>query len=176
MKKKILFIGDSLTEFYDWEERFPRYKVFNLGISGERVEELYDRLPRVFSKINEIDYVFIMTGINNIAMEDFNIISSYKNIVKDMTEYYNKATLVIQSILPIRLYWIDNKLIRAINLSLKEIAEEFNAEYLDVYSLFVTEDDKANRLYLLEDGVHISNRGYEVWSQAVEDYLFKKEG
>ncbi len=169
-----MFIGDSLTEFYDWERRFPQHKVFNLGISGERIEELFERLPRVFAKINEVDFVFIMTGINNIAMEDFDVISTYRNIVKEMTSNYRNAVVVVQNILPVALYWIDNKLIRAINITLREISEKYNAEYLDIYTLFITQDDKANRLCLLDDGVHISNKGYEIWSQAVEDYLRSK--
>lgn len=174
MKRKLMFIGDSLTEFYDWNKRFPQDEVFNLGISGETVEELYERLPRVMSKINEADFIFIMTGINNIAMEDFDVLGAYRGIIKTLTSTYKNSTVVVQSTLPVALYWIDNRLIKSINMTLKEISEKYKAEYLDIYSLFIDENDKANRLCLLDDGVHISDKGYEVWSQAVEEYLKNK--
>jgi len=41
-QKTILFIGDSLTEFFDWQKRFPGHKVVNLGSAGETVETLFD--------------------------------------------------------------------------------------------------------------------------------------
>ncbi len=171
MKKRLMFIGDSLTEFYDWERRFPQHEVLNLGISGERAEELFDRLPRVISKVKEADFIFMMTGINNIAMEDFDILGACRGIISMMTSNYKNTVVVVQSVLPVYLYWIDNRLIKSINMSLKEIADKYKAEYLDIYSHFIVRDDKANRLLLLEDGVHISDKGYEVWSQAVEEYL-----
>lgn len=169
-----MFIGDSLTEFYDWERRFPQYEVLNLGISGERTEELLERIPRVLSKVSSADFIFIMTGINNIAMEDFQILGAYSRIVEMMKSNYKTSTVVVQSILPVSLYWIDNRLIRAINNSLKDISVKYKAEYLDIYSLFTEQGDKVNRLLLLADGVHISDKGYKVWSDAVERYLKDK--
>jgi lysophospholipase L1-like esterase len=174
MKKRLMFIGDSLIEFYDWEARFPQHEVLNMGISGERVEELLERLPRVIARVKEIDFLFIMTGINNIAMEDFDILSSYRGIVSTFNRSYKTATIVVQSVLPVSLYWIDNRLIRAVNSSLKDICNTYNADYLDVYTLFTEQNDKANRLLLLDDGVHISDKGYEIWSGAVDKYLRDK--
>lgn len=174
MKKRLIFIGDSLTEFYDWERRFPQHEVLNLGISGERAEELLERLPLVISKVNEADFIFIMTGINNIAMGDFDVLGASRGIIGMITTGYKNTTVVVQSILPVALYWIDNRLIRSVNMSLKEISDKYKAEYLDIYSRFIEHGDRANRLLLLEDGVHISDKGYEVWSQAVEEYLRDK--
>lgn len=174
MVKRLMFIGDSLTEYYDWHLRFPDYQVYNLGISGERVEELYGRLPRVISKIKEVDFIFLMTGINNIAMEDYDILNSLKAVIKTLSSSYKGATVVVQSILPVNLYWVDNTQIKAINRALKEMATSYGADYLDIYTLFIKESEKAEERYLLADGVHISNQGYEVWAKAVEEYLRKK--
>lgn len=174
MKKKLLFIGDSLTEYYDWVARFPQYEVFNLGISGERVEELYERLPRVVARVPDVDFIFIMTGTNNIAMEDFDILSAYEGIISLMKKGYKASTIVVQSILPMSLYWIDNRQIQVVNGLLKDLSSKYGAEFLDIYSLFIEHTNKANKLLLLEDGVHISDKGYEVWSAAIEKYLREK--
>ena len=69
-KKKLLFLGDSLIEYYDWAERFADYDVHNLGIAGETVEGLASRLGRILRELKAPDIVFIMSGINNMAMED----------------------------------------------------------------------------------------------------------
>lgn len=168
---KILFIGDSLTEYFDWQQRFPEHEVMNLGIAGETVEGLAGRLNRVVTSINNPDLIFIMTGINNIAMEDYEIIETYRDIVKNLSSEFKNVVMVIQSILPVRLPWIDNRAIENINQSLEKIAKEFKAEYLDIYSLFIDSDGNPISDYLLDDGVHLSEKGYEVWAKAVEGFF-----
>lgn len=168
---KILFIGDSLTEYFDWQQRFPEHEVMNLGIAGETVEGLAGRLNRIVTSINNPDLIFIMTGINNIAMEDYDIVETYRDIVKNLSSEFKNVVMVIQSILPVRLPWIDNRAIENINHSLEKIAKEFKVEYLDIYSLFIDSDENPISDYLLDDGVHLSEKGYEVWAKAVEGFL-----
>ncbi len=169
--KRIAFIGDSLTEYFDWQSRFPEYDVMNLGIAGEIVEGLLGRIDRIISSIKNPDYIFIMTGINNIAMEDFDILEPYKRIVSELSSKFKDAVIVVQSILPVNLYWIDNSVIKALNKNLQDIAKEFKAEYLDVFPLFVDSNGRPNGEYLLDDGVHSSDKGYDVWAKVVEEFL-----
>jgi lysophospholipase L1-like esterase len=173
MPKKLTFIGDSLTEYYDWQERFPQYRVINLGVSGETVEGLLDRLDRIHSRINDPDIIFVMTGINNIAMEQYDISGDYKEIVSKLTSWFKNSKIVVQSVLPVRLEWINNNVIQDINRQLKKIAGEFSAEYIEVYGLFIDSADNAKRECLLDDGVHLSDKGYEVWANEVERFLKK---
>jgi len=174
-KPTVVFIGDSLTEFFDWQGRFPAYKVFNLGVAGETVEGLLGRMDRILRAIRnegrEPDVIFVMTGINNVAMEDYEILGGYRQSITSMASAFGKSTMVIQSILPARLPWIDNTIIRQLNKSLKQMAEDLKAEYLDLYNLFISPVSGPNKEYLLDDGVHVSGKGYEVWSGAVEDFL-----
>ncbi len=170
-RKTIVFIGDSLTEYFDWQKRFPGFNVSNLGIGGETVEGLLGRMDRIILGIQSPDYIFIMTGINNIAMDDYDFAGTYKQIVNKLFSVFGKSTLVIQSILPVELSWVDNRKIEAMNSLLREIAKDFMAEYLDLYRLFADEEGGPKSEYLSEDGVHLSERGYEVWGQVVEDFL-----
>ena len=173
--KHLVFIGDSLTEFFDWQERFPDYLVLNLGIAGETVEGLLGRMDRILLSIRNIgrkpDLIFIMTGINNLAMEDYEIISSYKRIINILSASFSNSKLVIQSILPVALPWVDNSVIRALNNSLMETAKDFKSDYLDLHSLFVGPDSEPKKEYLLNDGVHLSEKGYAAWSDVIENYL-----
>lgn len=173
-KKTLVFLGDSLTEFFDWQRRFAGYRVINLGIAGEPVEGLSGRMEGVCSSIERPDFVFLMTGINNIAMEDHDIIGPYKKILTALGSAFREATIVVQNILPVKLAWVDNKVIQKTNALLKEAAREFHAEYLDLYSLFVDHGGGPTAEYLLEDGVHLSPRGYKAWAKAVEDFLAAK--
>ncbi len=169
--KNIVFIGDSLTGSFDWQKRFPNHCVTNLGLSGETVEGLLDRQKRIRSMIDNPDFVFLMSGINNIAMEQYDISGPYHEIVRNLTKWYEKAKVVVQSILPVKLEWVSSEIIKDINRRLEQIAGVYGAAYLDLHSLFVDSKGAPISAYLQEDGVHLSSRGYDVWAEKVEFIL-----
>jgi lysophospholipase L1-like esterase len=166
--KTILFIGDSLIEFFDWQRRFPEHKIFNLGIAGETVEGLLSRIDRIIKTHPAPDLIFIMTGINNVAIEDFDFLDSYKEIIKRLRDAYPKTQIFITSLLPTLLEWIPEEFILKANLFLAEIAKETGAEFLDIHACFANNELKE---CLLPDGVHLSDKGYALWSQALEKII-----
>ncbi len=174
--KNIVFIGDSLTEWFDWQTRFQEHNIKNLGIAGEPVEGLLSRLNHIRKSIGNPDYIFIMTGINNIAMEDYNILNRQKEILEKLSVWFKESVIVVQSILPVMLSWVNNKTIEDINSALQVIAKGFNARYLDIYSFFADKNGEPKGEYLLDDGVHLSNEGYKAWADVIEDFLSQKSG
>ncbi len=169
--KSLVFIGDSLTQWFDWQTRFPRYRVTNLGISGETVQGLLLRRERIRSQIDSPDYIFLMTGINNIANEQYDIVVPYREIVRNLATWHKEATIVVQSILPVDLTWISNTVIKDTNRRIAAIAAEYGAAYLDVFELFIDAEGIPKPGYLSDDGVHLASRGYTVWSEAIERFL-----
>jgi len=169
--KNLVFIGDSLTEWYNWQKRFPEHRITNLGISGEPVESLLDRWDRIRASIDDPDFIFLMTGINNITLEQYDITGPYREIVRNLSTWYKKSKVVIQSILPVALEWISNNSIRETNRHLEQIACEFRVEYLDIYGLFIDSKGNPKNEYLQDDGVHLSRKGYDVWANEVERFL-----
>jgi lysophospholipase L1-like esterase len=170
----LVFIGDSLTEWYDWQERFPDRRITNLGIAGEPVEGLLHRLDRATRSMGAPDMIFLMTGINNIAMEHYEIGGMIREIVERLTRAFDRADVVVQSILPVDLAWVDNMAIKGINRRLQDMTRELRADYLDIFSLFVTEAGKPKPGLLMDDGVHLSVEGYRVWAGAVDAFLRKR--
>ena len=100
----ILFLGHSLIEFFDWQKRFPGHSVVNLGKAGESVEGLLFRLDGIIKAYTEAELIFIMTGINNIAMEDFDFFDSYRGIISKLSAAYPNARVFVHSLLPV--LWI----------------------------------------------------------------------
>ena len=173
MKKYLVFIGDSLTEWYDWQERFPAYRVLNLGISGETVEELLDRRDNIRSRVGSPDVIFLMTGINDILSERYDITGSYAEFVRNLATWYKGAKIVVQSLLPVDMPWIQNDTIRTVNRHLAEIARQQGAVFLDVYGAFTDDNGNPKPGLISDDGVHLSGKGYDVWAKVVEAYLLR---
>jgi len=167
-KKRIILIGDSLIEWFDWAGRFPEHEVHNMGISGETVEWMLDRLPRVTQGLPHADKVFILTGINNVSMDDTGIIKPYRQALREFRAAYPEAELYVISMLPTLLPWINATAIETLNEKLLDLARESGAVYIDVHSAFSSHD--LHEL-LAEDGIHISEAGYAVFSTEVARYL-----
>jgi lysophospholipase L1-like esterase len=170
--KKILFIGDSLVEFFDWNARFPGHDIANLGRAGETVEGLLSRLGGMIRKHSSFDLVFIMTGINNAAMEDFGFLGSYRKVIEQLIAAYPGSTF-IHSLLPTLLPWISNESIEEVNRSLAAMAAEKKVEFIALYQLFIDGKGEPVKEYLLPDGVHLSDRGYAVWAAVLEGIIKK---
>ncbi len=166
--KDILFLGHSLIEFFDWQGRFPGHRVASLGVAGETVEGLLSRVDGIIREYPHADLVFIMTGTNNVAMEDFDFLDGYRKIIEKLSTAYPEAGIYVHSILPIGLEWITGEDIQRVNQSIKEMTMETSAGFLDIYSLFTDIKGKAVKGYFLEDGVHLSGKGYSIWTGALE--------
>ncbi|MBI4698445.1 MAG: GDSL family lipase [Nitrospirae bacterium] len=164
----ILFIGHSLIEFFDWQKRFPCHKVFNLGVAGETVEGLLSRLDQIIKDHPSADVIYLMTGLNNIAMEDIEFIDSYKKIIARLSSAFPKAQVYINSILPTLLEFIPDKSIQEVNRSLKGLAADSGVQFLNIYKYFLDEEGNPVKDYFLHDGVHLSDKGYAVWSGVLD--------
>ncbi len=170
----ILFLGDSLIEYFDWQQRFPDHKVGNFGNAGESVQGLLSRVMMIEESFADADMIFIMSGINNIAMGDHDFISFYKVIIERLKAAYPSAGIIANSLLPVNMEFIRNDTINKVNESLHDLVNETGIELLNIHGRFIDTKGRVIKEYLLEDGVHISNEGYAVWSRAVEEIINRK--
>jgi len=170
----LLFLGDSLIEYFDWQKRFPGHKAGNFGNAGESVQGLLSRVMTIRKSFPEADKIFIMTGINNIAMGDHDFIDFYRVIIERLQSAYPAANIIVNSLLPVNMEFIENDTVKKVNEALQNLAKETGAAFLNVYDMFIDTQGRVINEYLLEDGVHISSEGYNVWSRAVEEIINRK--
>ena len=175
-----LFLGDSITEYYDLDKYFPDIPVVNSGISGDTTDDiLSDMKGRVY------DYnpskVFILIGTNDLLEDKTNeeIFNNIKKIVDGIKENRSEAEIYIESIYPVnrsmdkRLYMVgnrQNKDIIEINKMIKDYCTEENLTYINTYDELLDEDGNLKKNYS-KDGLHLSSEGYEVVTKTLEKYL-----
>ncbi len=173
-KMNLLFLGHSLIEYFDWQERFPGHKALNLGVAGETTEGLLSRVLKIKEVCPEADMIFIMTGINNVAMGDTGFFETCRVILEKLSSYYPDARIFVHSILPTMVDFITNESVRQANGRLKELSKDSGVEYLDIYGRFVDTNGSPVTDYLLDDGVHLGAHGYSVWSEAIEEIIYPR--
>lgn len=171
-KRRIVFLGDSITDFWRLNEYFPEHDFINRGISGQITSEMLGRF-----KADVIDLkpeaVVLMAGTNDLA-RGINILAIENNysMIADLAEKHN-IKLIFASVLPVSDYHKDQNpaweqtqvrpplLIKALNDWMRTICEQRGCTYLDYYSSMV---DQSGQLIadLADDGLHPNSKGYRI--------------
>ena len=167
----VVFVGDSLTDRVKWNELFPNLQTKNRGISSDTTGGVLARLDSVVQ--TEPKKIFIMIGINDIGQEKpiQDAIYNYENIISSLKESLPKAEIYVQSVLPVSGSKKEfNESVVKYNELLREVAEEQEVMYIDLWSEFVDEDGVLREEYSF-DGVHLTANGYKQWKDIISDYV-----
>jgi len=165
----IVFVGDSITARFEWDEYFTDYEVANRGIDSDVTEGLWHRLDTITSQTPE--KIFLMIGINDIRQNipAQTTLSYYEQILDALQADLPDCEIYVQSVLPVHTSTgIDNTSVQALNEELKALADKKGLTYIDIYSKVVDAD---NNFTYTADGVHPTGEGYSIWVNVLEDYL-----
>lgn len=160
---KLLFLGDSLIEFYDWQSRFPAHAVVNGGRSGETAAGLLANLPRLLRRCPDPERAVIMIGTNNLLREDYGFLPGYAKILDALGDTLSPAQITVTSLPPFRAAHLAPSVVPRLNQELRQLSQQKKAAFLDLFSAFNTEAPNLAACFT-EDGVHLSDLGYTIWS------------
>lgn len=175
----IVFLGDSITEYFMLNEFFPNKNVINRGIYGDTSKGALTRLDESIYSLNP-SKVFLLIGTNDLdkTNDTPDIIGErIKNIVYKIKEKCPNTIIYIQSIYPVNknMKSLDigkrnNKDISSINTKLFNIANNKDIFYIDVYSQLIDKNGDLNIEYTLE-GLHLSPKGYRKVHSILNKYI-----
>lgn len=168
----VVFFCDSLTSAHDWQEEFPDVRVINLGIPGNALLDMYNRIDMVAGVKPE--KIFIMGGVNGIRNGVTGVyLERYALILDELMERVPGVQIYVQSVLPVSKSKegsvCRNSTIEVFNGELKTIALERGATYIDLYSLYVL--NGYINPELTKDGLHLQDNAYGIWVDAVSKYI-----
>lgn len=184
MSENVVFLGDSITEFYDLDKYYDKTYHVQSGHSGDQTKDILGDMDNRVYRYNP-SKVFINLGINNFVWGD----DSAEDVVNDIKEICDKiskrnpyAEIYIESIYPYNNKWkeighdtardegfiIDR--INEANKMLKKYSNEKGYKYIDIYSMLVTEDGKYDFKYT-DDGLHPNEEAYKIITEEITKYL-----
>lgn len=163
-KADIVFFGDSLTYYGDFSSVFPDSVVCNLGLRGDTIQGMIDRVEQV--KILEPKVVYLMAGINDVATSSPKEFSKkYDILICKLVQSLPDSRLFVQNLLPVNNidYNIScsNEQIIERNKIIESLAKVYNTQIIDIHSAYVLN----NRLPkdLTNDGIHLLPKAYRSW-------------
>lgn len=165
-----VFIGDSITEGFAFNEILPRESV--IAGAGSTAGLIYDDIDVLSEK--KPDNVFIMLGSVDILMPVDNPKELFRN---DLTKLINKIKedvpenkIYLQSITPVTQDALKEEFryegLEEYNEILKEVADKLSVNYVDIRELLEENPD----LYA-EDGIHFKKEFYQLWLEKLSELM-----
>lgn len=177
----ILFIGDSIIEYYPLQELLLTEKyMVNRGIRGYKTDLLREHLDvHVFGQA--VDKVFLLIGTNDIGKEMplSETINNMSIILQELVRFLPLAQIKLVSVLPVNedeiykgtVYIRTNQKIQSLNQAYRELAQGMmNVEFVNVFDSLLSEDGQLKAAYTT-DGLHLTIEGYRLLSKALQNEL-----
>lgn len=165
----VVFWGDSITEWTDWNELTGLHPVLNRGIAGDICYGLRYRLDEVTR--HQPQKVFILIGTNDISkgISVTDIIRTYKSVLLKLQQQLPKTKVYVQSVFPIndslinrQYYKGTNEEIIQLNRLLHDMARELKVSFVNVFETMLDAQQQLAKEYTY-DGLHLSGLGYLQW-------------
>ena len=180
--ENIVFLGDSITDWYPLDVFFDDVPYVNSGIAGNLTNDILDNLEERVYRYNPTK-VIILIGTNDYKEERpiDEITNNIRKIVQEIKKNRPNAKIYVQSIYPVN-NSDDSKInkenvaprsndeIEETNRILKEICKEEDVTYIDVYSEIIADDGNLDLRYT-RDGLHLNDLGYYKVTKTLIPYV-----
>lgn len=178
-----VFLGDSITDWYDLDKYFEGLPVVNSGVSGYSTNNILNNMNKMVYQYNP-SKVFILIGINDLELkvDDDVVANNIRKIVQGIKKNRRYAKIYVESIYPINNSDDDkiegsiingnrkNSDIIDINNKLVKLAEEEGVTYIDLHKELV-DDEGLLKIEYTVDGLHLSSEGYEKVTEVLRKYI-----
>lgn len=178
-----VFLGDSITDWYDLDKYFEGLPVVNSGVSGYSTNNILNNMNKMVYQYNP-SKVFILIGINDLELKVDNdvVVNNIRKIVQGIKKNRRYAKIYVESIYPINNSDDDkiegsiingnrkNSDIIDINNKLVKLTEEEGVTYIDLHKELV-DDGGLLKIEYTVDGLHLSSEGYEKVTEVLRKYI-----
>ncbi|MBT5136088.1 MAG: hypothetical protein HOM36_00885 [Phycisphaerae bacterium] len=183
----VIFIGDSITQGWEgngagvWQANFTPLKSINLGISGDRTEHILWRLANGHLNGLQPDVAVVMIGTNNFGQQDKDspsvVLDGVNAIVEQLKSELPNIHVLLLDIFP------RGQNFNAMRGSILQVNQALQATYiqddrvtfLPIGQHFIEQDGTIST-EIMPDYLHLSEQGYEIWSDAILPTIQKHIG
>ena len=178
----IIFIGDSIIEYYPLQELLETSKtIVNRGIRGYQTGLLRENLDAHLYG-DAVDQIVLLIGTNDIG-KDVPIneaLNNLESVIQTISRDYPLSQIKLVSILPVHqgeeykqtVYIRTNEKINAWNQAYQDLASAYmQVEFVPVFENLLDQEGQLKADYTT-DGLHLSVAGYQALSNTLKKYIF----
>jgi lysophospholipase L1-like esterase len=171
VKGRIIFMGNSVTEFCDWKSLLNDSTAINRGIAGDNTYGVLSRLSDII--IRKPKKLFIEIGINDFALDprQQHVVSNILSIVKQIRLGSPRTKIFIVSILPTNdsvktnypFAYNKERESNIINNYLSKTAKSSSYYFVNLNKALRDNNGKLNSKFAMDDGIHLNKLGYHIY-------------
>lgn len=169
----IVFVGSSSIRLWDLGQSFPEMPVLNRGFGGSEIADSVAHADLLVVRHKPRTVIFY-AGDNDIAngRSPRQVLDDYKAFVTKVRTSLPATRIAFIAIKPSIQRWALIDKIRAANALVRTFAESDDAlGYIDVDGPMLGWDEKPRKELFVADGLHMTPKGYEVWTALVRPFL-----
>lgn len=173
---QVLFIGSSSIRLWKLDKWFPDLGAINRGFGGSEVADavhFFDRIVTPYKPRTIVMYA----GDNDIGKgkSPDQVFSDFKEFVAKTHAALPKTNIIYIAVKPSIKRWNLIENVRATNSLVANLAKSDPlVEFLDIDTPMIGEDGTPRKELFVEDGLHMSDAGYKIWTELLKPHLAKR--
>lgn len=172
-KGEILFIGSSSIVMWKTGEDFPDLNIINRGFGGSRTSDSVQYADRIAIPYAPRLVVFY-AGDNDIAGGKLpeEVFEDTKTFFAIIHEALPETRIAYIAIKPSIRRWNMVDKMRATNALVRaHTATDPRLHFVDIDTPMIGEDGQPRPELFVDDGLHLSREGYDLWNAIIRPYL-----
>ena len=169
----ILFVGSSSIRLWNLSKSFPDMEAINRGFGGSQLADSVHFAPRIILK-HRPRMVVLYSGDNDLAFGKMpeQVAADFQAFVKAIHQDLPQTRIAFISVKPSLARWRLVDKIQQINALIKASCQgDERLVYVDVFQAMLGEDGKPRRELFAPDGLHLNEKGYQLWATVLKPYL-----
>ncbi|QLG46337.1 SGNH/GDSL hydrolase family protein [Costertonia aggregata] len=172
-KETIVFTGSSSIRVWkNLETVFPGHQIVNSGFGGSQTSDLLSHTNELILKYNP-KKVFIYEGDNDISSKKRpgRIIDDAQQIITRISKFNPDTKIILISAKPSMARWHLKRKYKRLNRKLKRLSQKNpKVDFADVWSPMLAKR-KVRQDIFVDDGLHMNNKGYDIWYSVIKEYI-----
>jgi lysophospholipase L1-like esterase len=172
----VIFIGSSSVRMWSTlEQDFPEFRILNHGFGGSEYKDLLTYQERLIEEF-EPSMIVVYAGDNDIAngTEVSATLNKAEQFIDGLKRLTGGVPVIVLSTKPSIARWELNDKYIEFNTKLEKLLSVIDhAVYVDVWQPMLNNKGEVKTKLFLEDGLHMNEKGYQIWKNALKPFLSK---
>ena len=169
----VVFVGSSSIRLWDLQKYFPGVPALNRGFGGSVIPDSVDHAELLVLR-HKPRVVIFYAGDNDIAAgrTPQQVLEDYRAFVTKIHAALPATRIAFIGIKPSIQRWALVDKVRAANALVREYAaSDERLGFIDVDGPMLGWDEKPRKDLFVADGLHMTARGYELWTALVRPFV-----